>query len=117
MKKHEHLTWVSNFYWWLDEVSCVLVLRNKLWFATASPILENLWTTIIKERKEGFAHRAPKKKLKTERQSPILGPSQCYIDTEALGAKTSNSITSCADDNIVISISTQCQDDTYLQEP
>ena len=32
MKKNSDLMWVANVYWYLDEVSCVLVLRNKLWF-------------------------------------------------------------------------------------
>lgn len=42
--KHEHMTWIKNIYWKLDEMSCVLVLRNKLWFAYALPILNNIWS-------------------------------------------------------------------------
>ena len=64
MNKHECITWVKNIYWRLDQISCVLVLRNKMWFNYALPILENLWATIEKERKEGYEHRAPNRKRK-----------------------------------------------------
>jgi hypothetical protein len=29
MSKNNDLTWIKDIYWWLDEYSCVLVLRNK----------------------------------------------------------------------------------------
>jgi len=51
-------------YWYLDEYSCVLVKRNKKWFEAAVPHIENLWSIILKERVEGYEHRAPKKKVK-----------------------------------------------------
>ena len=54
--------WVKNIYWYVDQYSCVLILRNRLWFQAAVPVLQDLWETIEKERKTGFAHRAPKKK-------------------------------------------------------
>jgi putative phage-type endonuclease len=51
-------------YWYLDEYSCVLVKRNKKWFEAAVPYIQNVWKTILRERVEGFEHRAPKKKVK-----------------------------------------------------
>ena len=62
--RHEHTGcfWVKNIYWYVDQYSCVLILRNRLWFQAAVPVLQDLWETIEKERKTGFAHRAPKKK-------------------------------------------------------
>jgi hypothetical protein len=57
--------WARNIYWYVDQYSCVLILRNRLWFSAAVPVLQQLWNTIEKERKTGFAHRAPKKKTKT----------------------------------------------------
>jgi putative phage-type endonuclease len=62
--KHERLgsIWVRTIYWYLDEYSCVLVRRNRLWFAEAVVVLQQLWTTIEEERQSGFEHRAPKRK-------------------------------------------------------
>lgn len=56
--------WIRNIYWKLDQYSCVLVKRNRLWFnAYAAPQLERVWRTIETERVSGYAHRAPKKRV------------------------------------------------------
>ena len=57
-------TWIKNLYWKLEEVSCVLVLRNKKWFQDNIHILKDLWDIILKERISGFEHRAPNKRVK-----------------------------------------------------
>jgi putative phage-type endonuclease len=54
--------WVRTIYWYLDEYSCVLVHRNRLWFSEAVKVLERVWATIEEEREAGYEHRAPKKK-------------------------------------------------------
>jgi putative phage-type endonuclease len=64
MIKNEELTWVKTIYWKLDEVSCVLVLRNKFWFKHAVPLLQDVWKCIENEKINGFEHRAPKKREK-----------------------------------------------------
>ena len=62
--KHERLRsiWVRTIYWYLDEYSCVLVRRNRLWFEEAVKVLQNVWATIEEERQTGYEHRAPKRK-------------------------------------------------------
>jgi hypothetical protein len=62
--KHERLgsIWVRTIYWYLDQYSCVLVRRNRLWFEEAVPVLQRLWETIEKERETGYEHRAPTKR-------------------------------------------------------
>jgi putative phage-type endonuclease len=62
--KHERLrsVWVRTIYWYLDEYSCVLVRRNRLWFSEAVKVLENVWSMIEDERKTGYEHRAPVKR-------------------------------------------------------
>ena len=55
---------VTPIYWYLEIYSCVLVRRNKLWFESVVPIIESAWNTVLKEREEGYGHRAPKKKIK-----------------------------------------------------
>jgi putative phage-type endonuclease len=67
-------------YWYLDQYSCVLVRRNKKWFEAALPKIKSIWTTIERERIEGYAHRAPKKK-------PQKNPVEEYIISESNGQK------------------------------
>ena len=52
-------------YWRLDVYSCVMVRRNRAWFDSALPIISHAWDTVLKERKEGYQHRAPKKKIRS----------------------------------------------------
>jgi putative phage-type endonuclease len=90
MKKHENLTWLKNIYWKLEEISCVLVLRNKKWFDSAIPVIENLWKTIEMEKQEGFEHRAPKKKERKiiKNENEITG--KCFIDISKLTENNNN---------------------------
>lgn len=56
--------WIRNIYWKLDQYSCVLVRRNKIWFnAHAAPQIALIWKTIERERAGDYSHRAPKKRL------------------------------------------------------
>ena len=59
----ENATFQNIIYWYLDEYSCVLVRRNKVWFQAAMPKIQDTWNIIQKEKREGFEHRAPKKKI------------------------------------------------------
>lgn len=76
MIKHKDHTWNHNIYWKMDEVSCVLVLRNKLWFKEAVKVLENVWNIICYERINGYEHRAPavrpKQKLVTSTSNNLI---------------------------------------------
>ncbi len=65
--KHEKLrsVWVRTIYWYVDQYSCVLVKRNRLWFEAAVPVLQNTWCLIERERVSGYEHRAPKRKTTT----------------------------------------------------
>lgn len=56
--------WIKNIYWKLEKISCVLVQRNRQWFKQNVGTLERLWQTILKEREDGFEHRAPNKRYK-----------------------------------------------------
>ena len=63
-KKTQHANYVLSTvaYWGLDEYSCVLVKRTRVWFQAAMPKIEELWQTIERERITGAEHRAPKKR-------------------------------------------------------
>jgi putative phage-type endonuclease len=53
---------VKFIYWKLDEYSCVLVQRNRQWFQDNIHEMEELWSIVLKERKNGFEHRGPTNK-------------------------------------------------------
>ena len=67
-------------YWYLDQYSCVLVRRNRKWFEAALPKIKYVWEIIEKERTEGYAHRAPKKK-------PQKNLVEEYVISESNGQK------------------------------
>lgn len=58
----DHITHNSTIYWHLDEYSCVLIERNRPWFAAALPKIREMWDIIETERKTGYEHRAAKKR-------------------------------------------------------
>ena len=66
-------TWLKTIYWRLDEVSVVLVKRNKRWFKAAEPVLTKLWTTIEHEREYGYEHRAPRKRPRLSKDTTNIG--------------------------------------------
>lgn len=52
-------------YWSLVKLSCVLVLRNKVWFQAFLPHVLETWDVIQKERLDGtYEHRKPKCRTK-----------------------------------------------------
>lgn len=59
-------------YWFLDEISCVLIERNKLWFQKAIQQIQSVWDIILKERIEGYDHRASKKRQVSDRSESII---------------------------------------------
>lgn len=59
---YPHLVLYETFYWYLDELSCTEVYRNPVWFEQAIPKIEQSWQIVLKERQNGFEHRAPKKR-------------------------------------------------------
>ena len=74
-------TYMKFIYWKLEVFSCVLVLRNKLWFKNNIPQLEKVWKIIEQERLSGYEHRAPVRKAKKEAEKPFLttGTQGCLL--------------------------------------
>ena len=62
----------KTIYWYLDEISCVIIPRNKVWFNSAIEKILDTWKVIENERVDGFSHRLPKKINKVK-------PSICVI--------------------------------------
>jgi hypothetical protein len=59
-------------HWYLDEISCVFIPRNKLWFSYAVPHIQQVWETILKERIDGYDHRASKKRQVSDRSLSLI---------------------------------------------
>lgn len=53
----------NTIYWYLDEISCVLIKRNREWFATAIDKIKNVWDIIQQEKHSGYEHRSPKRRI------------------------------------------------------
>lgn len=62
LEKNREKTWVGNIYWKLEEVSCVLIQRNRVWFQEMLPKFNDIWNIIVKERVDGYEHRKPQKR-------------------------------------------------------
>jgi len=63
-------SFTKYIYWKLEQISCVLVLRNREWFKNNINQLEKVWKIVEEERVTGFQHRAPNKRNQTlENQS------------------------------------------------
>jgi len=63
IQKINNMVLFDTHYWYLEEFSCVYIPRNREWFEEAIPKIHQIWNTILKERVEGYDHRAPKKRL------------------------------------------------------
>jgi hypothetical protein len=71
MERNQAHMWMKTIRWRLEKMSCVLVLRNKLWFQHAIGVLDGLWQTIVQERSnpQGYEHRAPKRRITSTMQN------------------------------------------------
>jgi len=67
----QHRVLFATKYWYLDEMSCILIQRNRAWFASAVTKIHDIWQTIVEERVTGYDHRATKKHQK-ERAMSLL---------------------------------------------
>ena len=70
--KHSNISWIKIIYWYLEEYSCIHIKRNSLWFQSALPYFTETWQTIQKEKKTGYLHRQPKKRIKKPKEKENL---------------------------------------------
>ena len=59
-KLYDDYVFIKTLFWYLDEMSVVVVLRNHFWFDKALPEIRRVWSLVEKERISGFDHRKPK---------------------------------------------------------
>lgn len=58
--------WIRNIYWKLEEMSCVLVCRNRIWFENCVGDIADIWKIIEDERMTGYSHREPTRRVKAD---------------------------------------------------
>jgi putative phage-type endonuclease len=61
--REQGLVLFTTIYWYLNEFSCVLIERNRKWFAAGVSQIQDVWNTILLERENGYEHRAAKKRI------------------------------------------------------
>ena len=81
----EGYTWIKNIYWRLECMSCVLILRNKLWFSLNVGEIEKVWNIILLERETGYQHRGPNKRIKKESETESETIKKCLINIDESG--------------------------------
>ena len=112
-EKHSELTLVRSIYWWLDEVSCVLVLRNRTWFNHVKPVIDEFWGKIIHDRKNGYEHRAPQRKNKTT-ISVVKESKKCMIDIDSLDTESSG-VTTNSNTNSILDVNSMNNGKSNIQ--
>lgn len=65
-------SFTKYIYWKLEQLSCVLVLRNREWFKNNIEQLGNVWKIVEEERITGYEHRAPKSTFKKKDQPTLF---------------------------------------------
>jgi len=74
LEKNKHMTYVRNIYWKLETISCILVLRNKLWFKNAQPYIETFWNNLLLEKNNGsFINRLSVKQKSKYEDTKVKG--------------------------------------------
>ena len=58
-------------YWYLEEMYCTEIERNDWWFQKTIPTIKESWETVLRERKEGYEHRAPRKRIPVQEKATI----------------------------------------------
>lgn len=89
LNKNKHMEWFENIYWYLDEISCVLVMRNKKWFESIIGEMGEIWNTILKERETGaYECRRPTKRTKKAdfiaQNNTAVEKNKCLINISGL---------------------------------
>lgn len=62
----------ETIYWYLDEISVIMIPRNKLWFSSAIPAILDTWKVIEYERVSGYSHRLPRKTNKIKQPICVI---------------------------------------------
>ena len=108
---NKDLELIGTIYWKLEKISCVLVLRNKLWFNNAIPSLEFFWNTLIEEKESGkYKERNAKKrklKLQDEKSRSDFPTPGCLINSSLFEDEDKKK----EPENVILSVNTEIYKD------
>jgi putative phage-type endonuclease len=118
MEQYSNYMWINNIYWKLEEVSCVLVLRNKLWFNYAKPMIDEIWEIIDREKENGdYKKREPKKKLnKNANAETVVKKSGCLIDMNLFNVNEETNVNISVYDISGSEVDISCDMDDFMDE-
>ena len=90
--KSDNIVFIKPIFWKLEVISCVLVMRNKLWFNNILPLIEVFWNNLVYERTTGKYKDRIKKKRKYEldeyKEKFSLSTSGCLLNINKPVIKT-----------------------------
>jgi putative phage-type endonuclease len=86
--RKERLALLNTLYWYLEEMSCVLIKRQRAWFSAAIPQIQSVWETIVKERETGYEHRASKSN-KAVRTTSFVTDDRIVVSTDTISTSRS----------------------------
>ena len=89
-EKNENLEFFKNIYYRLDEISCVLVLRNKHWFNSALIVKQELWENINLVKNNNTLLNELENKNKKNIVKNIKVNKKCFIDNHLFNDKEEN---------------------------
>lgn len=105
-EKHSNHTWITNLYYRIDTISCVLVLRNKKWMKSAINTLGDIWKQILYDRENGYEHRQPKSRSSfayANNNKMNQGKTNCVINLVKLKGFCDDNNISTTDDKTITS--------------
>ncbi len=91
LMSQQHRVLFATKYWYLDEMSCILIQRNRAWFASVINKIHDIWNTIVEERVTGYEHRETKKRKK-ERAMSLISDDGIPITSNTTNTNTMNPI-------------------------
>ena len=104
--------WIKTIFWKLEEVSCVLVLRNKRWFNDHVAQIQRVWGIIETERQTGcFDHRAPNRRAK-KAALPETGFGCCLLNLKSKDDDKTQEDESSSSSSSVTRVRTESIDET-----
>ena len=83
IENNKDIEFVKFIFWKLDYISCVLVLRNKLWFNSVLPNIQTFWNILQNEKETGLYQERITKKPRMEYKHELSNQG-CLIDINGL---------------------------------
>ena len=81
---------VNITYWKLEEMSCVVIPRNRGWFQAVLPKFRDLWSKVEHARIHGYEHLAPKRRVPSRPNQELIYSFRVSLEAEAENEQEQN---------------------------